>query len=159
MTEEIKARLRKYNSNIEISGRGVVAFGLWTAIKVIIRMVFGAEEIRAGLDVPEAQVDFYMQVIYVTMGFLCVLFMAIHGYVGFCAIRYGRGNRKNKMFLIGALLIAGLSLFFIITDLMEKEITFNTVAELLADCTLFFVMFDMLYSMYMARLTVKKAQG
>ncbi|MCR5343870.1 MAG: hypothetical protein K6E70_10975 [Butyrivibrio sp.] len=161
MTEETKAKIRRYNSNIAVSGRGVFAFGVWTAIKTIISVMFNITDIRNQLrDIPQEEIDNTIKLIYITMFVMCLLVLLIHGYVGISAVRYGRGRRKSKKFRIGAVILVFITISFIISDITSApKAGYVQVAEFVADCTLLFMLIDMLYSMSMARLTVKREQG
>ena len=159
MTEETKAKIRRYNSNIEMSGRGIIAFGLWTAIKIWINLMVNVDTIKQGMDSHDEPIDFYLQVVFVTAGVLCISIIIVNVYVGISAIMYGRGNRKKKTFVIWAVILALLSLIFIVLDIINQEDMFDErIAELLADTTTLFILFDMVYSMIMARLTIKREQ-
>ena len=54
MDNEIKKLTKKYESNMIISGRGMLFFGLWSVFKLVVGYIFGADEIvDTQLDLPE----------------------------------------------------------------------------------------------------------
>lgn len=161
MTEETRAQIRRYNSNIEISGKAVIAFGLWTVAKLFITVVFDINNIRSDIiELLPDQADFLLGITYGLLFAISACILFLNGYVGFSAIRYGRGNRKNKKFVKWAVLLAIITTIFVLIDLKTTDFgDFNRVAEFLADSTLCFIMYDMLLSMKKARSVMKREQG
>ena len=156
MTEETKAKIRRYNSNIENSGRAAIIFGLWTAIKIVLSVFLNVGNIKAEFGNDE-YINEFVNMVYIVTVALAFALLLLHVYVGFCAIRYGRGNRKKKAFKIWAVLLGVISVFFIITDLgYGTSVEYDEIAEFLADSALLFIMIDLLYSMFMAKITIKR---
>ncbi|WP_408071006.1 hypothetical protein [Butyrivibrio sp. JL13D10] len=161
MTEETIAKIRRYNSNIEAGGKGVIAFGIWTVIKTFITIILDSGFVQDSIrDVAPEYSDIYLQGTIVVIISVCIMILILNSYVGLCAIRYGRGNRKNKRFVFWTVVLAVIYWVFVVSDLNNiAGFEFREIAELMADLTLLFILADILYSMHMARITVKKEQS
>ena len=151
---EIKKSIKKCESNIVITGLGVLVFGLWTVLKFIIQTMYGDNGIGVTLDEIKNSSDIAPEVIpVVVFSYVIVIsavIMACHCYVGFKAIGYGRGIRKKWGFLIFAGILAimtawGIPFYFIPKDgYLNKGDT--VIAAALVDITLFYIFMDMIVS-------------
>lgn len=150
---ETKKSIKKCESNITITGLGVLVFGMWSVLKFIIQTIYGVDVSAqlAELDV-ESHEDKLFTMLFVII-FLAIIAFAIllfHSYVGIKAIGYGRGVSSKRGFLIPAGVMAVLNVVSVIMYFRPKDGTLNfddtMIAALLVDITLCYILFDMIFS-------------
>jgi magnesium-transporting ATPase (P-type) len=149
MDNEIKKLTKKYESNMIISGRGMLFLGLWSVFKLVVGYIFGADEIAdTQLDLPEIDEATTELIVWLIIAATCLVIMLFCLYVGIKAIRYGRGIKRKKGFLvivviIGVLNIVGIPGYF--TELNASDWD-SAIASALVDLTFASMSFDMVYS-------------
>ena len=149
MDNEIKKLTKKYESNMIISGRGMLFLGLWSVFKLVVGYIFGADKtIDTQLDLPEIDEAATELIVWLIIAATCLVIMLSCLYVGIKAIRYGRGIKRKKGFLvivviIGVLNIVGIPGYF--TELNTSDWD-SAIASALVDLTFASMSFDMVYS-------------
>ena len=149
MDNEIKKLTKKYESNMIISGRGMLFFGLWSVFKIVVGYIFGADDILdAQVDIPEIDENFVDVVAWVIVAITCLMIILFSLYIGVKAIRYGRGTKRKNGFLvvvaiIGVLNIIGIPGYF--TEISSSDWD-SAIASALVDLTFASMSFDMVYS-------------
>lgn len=96
--------LRRYQNELVIIGGGVIAFGLWSAVRTILTIFFGNDQILQEMgtvtnEFPEYRWVFYVLVflvIFVIIG----LFISIRLFIGSRARREGLGVKKSNLYLV-----------------------------------------------------------
>jgi hypothetical protein len=150
---ETKKNIKKCESNITITGLGVLVFGMWSVLKFIIQTINGVDVSAqlAELDVESHEDKLFIMLF--TIIFLAIIAFAIllfHSYVGIKAIGYGRGVSRKRGFLIPAGVMAVLNVVSVIMYFRPKDGTINfddtRIAALLVDITLCYILFDMIFS-------------
>ncbi len=149
MDNEIKKLTKKYESNMIISGRGMLFLGLWSVFKIVVGYIFGGEELLdASVEIPDVDESFVDVVAWIIIGATCLLIILFSLYIGVKAIRYGRGAKRKNGFLvivalIGILNIVGIPGYF--TGLKTSDWD-SAIASALVDLTFASMSFDMVYS-------------
>ena len=119
-------KLRRYQTNLNISGLGVIAFGGWGLLKVILLLLMDPKAIReaAGMEMGETvNIGTFTAVLL-----LFVLFdFAFRFYIGFSARREAKGKKKNIIYLVIAFLLLIASVISIIIGLVQ--ISFDTIFD------------------------------
>ncbi len=151
---EIKKSIKKCESNIVITGLGVLVFGFWAVLKFIIQTLYGDNgigyelaEIRKSMDV---STEMMSVIVFFYLAVVSVVILACHCYVGFKAIGYGRGLKKKWGFLIFAGFLAVMTAWGIPFYFIPKDGTFTmddtVIAAALVDITLLYIFLDMIIS-------------
>lgn len=149
MDNEIKKLTKKYESNMIISGRGMLFLGLWSAFKLVVGFIFGADDIiDSQLDIAEIDEATTELIVWIIVVATCMVIILLCLYIGINAIRYGRGTKRKKVFLviaaiIGVLNIVGIPGYFTEISISDWD---SAIASALVDLTFASMSFDMVYS-------------
>lgn len=152
MDENIKASLRKYKANMEIGGIALIVLGIWTVLKFVITMFLGeGRNINTvfpdGITTEEDRA--YLTIFIVVAVIVLSVSTIFHGYLGTSAIRFARGKKKSKFFLLWAVVMFGLTFYSFpgyfrnIAD--ETQNTDTTVASFFLDLILCFILIDIIF--------------
>ena len=102
---DTRAKVRRLNSNVVISGTFVIIYGLWTAIKTILSVNYGQESLKnlLGFNMDSLSEEFIWTYTFLILIMLVVMY--IHYRIGISAIRFGKNyvygkKRKRKSFFI-----------------------------------------------------------
>lgn len=154
--KEIKRKIKQYESNMVISGMGVIVFGLWSIIKLLISVIYGSQESRNEiLGLMEGEDALYVNIIMaLIIVILSIIIILIHGYIGIKSIRYGRGTKRNIFFLfiafvLAVLTITGIPNYFKSADTGAydfSKLEDTVVASILVDLAFCYILFDIVYS-------------
>ncbi len=104
--------LRKYQSDLVTGGVGVLMFGLWDIIKIIMMYSFMPEQYGHELDSLPEPVAFFCYFLIFFLVFFTIAFF--HVYVGVCAIAEGTNGKGT-----GGLLYILISFVLAITAISE----------------------------------------
>jgi hypothetical protein len=151
MDDETRKLIKKYESNMIISGRGMLFFGLWDVLKIIVGVLYDSgNEYNRQLKALIAQDEIYGVVMWVAISLACAAVMSFALFIGIRAIMYGRGTRRKNGFLIlvvllGIINIMGIPQYFvqIKEDLTQLDVA---IATILMDLSFASMSFDMVYS-------------
>ena len=137
-----KARLRRYEDDLYVSGTGVIIMGAWGVVKVILGIFFGADsELFLEADsVLEKTAVIILTVILV--GIISALIMKFHVYIGLNAVRAATGKNYKKGYIIGDVILLLLTVVGIISYKDRFSDTKNidsTIASMLVDLTTIYV--------------------
>ena len=144
------ALIRRYNSNIRLSGRFFIFFGLWSVIRVILMFTMDSEfKSAAFADVELAAGDewLFSIILFLLFAVIFIILMGFHLFIGISAIRYSKGKSKNILFLI----LAGLNMIIVLIGIpLNLDTTYYSIASIIAstvvDLTMVFLLFDMIWS-------------
>ncbi|WP_026661562.1 hypothetical protein [Butyrivibrio proteoclasticus] len=164
MDDEIRAQLRKYNSNISISGVFIILYSLWIAIKFYLSIAFGPESFRDYFEMSESEYQEARFILIFVFGFFLFIAILFHVRIGLGGIRFGqlyasssssllgkKGKIKKKGFIIWAIIYFVLTVMSLPSDfigLRDIDTIDTAIATLILDITLSFLLFDMIYSAY-----------
>ncbi len=150
MDEQAKKLIKKYESNIILSGRSMLFFGLWDVFKFLATYLYGeGSELKEDLDVM-IQADLlpdYAEWIVVII--YCLLIFSFNFYIGARAIAYGKGKKRHRVWflvvagLVGLATLTGIPYYF--TDVKITDID-SVIATALMDVVFVYMVFDMIYS-------------
>ena len=141
-----KKRLRRYEDDLNVGGLGVVILGAWDVLKVISHIIMTAKNV---IDLGEFADDERSIAIVVIIGIIAVftllslLVFKIHFYIGMNASRAARGEPYKKGYYIGAiilLVLSALGIFGYFDELKDLENIEVTVASLIVDLTMVYVL-------------------
>lgn len=149
MDNDIRKLTKKYESNMIISGRGMLFFGLWSVFKLLVGYIFGGEKIiDSQMDLAEFDEAATELIVWLIIAVTCLIVILFSLYIGIKAIRYGRGTKRKKGFLvivaiIGIMNIIGIPGYFTEISMSDWD---SAIASALVDLTFVSMSFDMVYS-------------
>ncbi len=149
MDNEIRKLIKKYESNMIISGRGMLFFGLWDTFKLFVSTFFSTTDRYELADILDDLDDEVRGIfIWIVLGIAGFLIISFSLYVGIKAIRYGMGTSRKKGFLIvvavwGIANLTGIPGYF--EDIKASNLD-SAIASALVDLTFVSMSFDMIYS-------------
>ena len=164
MDDDVKARIRRYNRNIETSGIAVIFYSIWAVIKFVVPILLGDEALHEILGFDLETYEEVKDLLYVLIPVLFGITLIVYYYVGRSAIKFARGKKKRRFFAIVALLLLVNTVTYFpayyeeFSDFSNYGDIDTTVASLLVDITLTFILFDMIYSTFMVS-RLKKAEA
>ncbi len=150
---EIKAALARYRKNIEISGKAMIVFAVWSIGKMLLPFLLGQQGLKETFGIIDPEAEKYMAAIIITDIVIFALILLFYTRLGGGAIRYAAGKSNQKGFFVRAVIlmiitVAGLPLYFLLPDFaVVGETMGNTlVTALLLDGTTSLALGDMIYS-------------
>ena len=152
MDEDSKAKLRRYNRNIEISGMAMIFYAYWSVVKFFAPIVIGgtnaAEYIGIDMNDYLANKALAWIAVVLTLGIL----FSVYYFLGKSAVKYARGKKRRKGFIVYAAIVFLVTAIGMI-DYPEELLKIrhisdadSVVASFVVDLTLLFMLFDMMYS-------------
>lgn len=106
----MEEELRKVRSDLVLSGVGVMLFGVWAFVKMILYCLFAKSYVNRLLELGGAEAEMRTVVILVWL-FFAFISMVLYLYIGFCAFREGRSGllrRRGYRFLAVLELLMGV---------------------------------------------------
>ena len=158
----MEAKLRKHRSRLKISGYAVIAFGLWSIIRIFLMRYFDPLSFEAMLgeetDIPR---EFYDEVVFTGLLVFLAFYLLYRFFVGRAAIREGSGNRRKMLYVFFALLYGLIS---VCGDIHYTVLLFSQggrligLTDILVDLSACVAMFEIVYSAAAIRVLEKKAR-
>ncbi len=161
---ETEALLRRYNTNIRLSGKYYIYFGIWSVMRLIAMVTMNSglmDELRRTSIASEnvTMVNIWNSFFYGTIAVLCIGVMLFHIYLGRAAIRYSTGESTKKTFLVFAVIVVIGNVLSFPINLFSQMLTWDDlIATTLVDLTVSFLLLDMVYSAWRVS-HLKKMRG
>ena len=102
---------RKYQTNLLFSGLAIIAFGLWSAVKLIVYLTLRPEQITAILHVDGLDAFTLRIVTIIAFGGIIFFSLLLHFFIGSSAVRDARRKTKLRVPYIIVSVLYALSLF------------------------------------------------
>lgn len=118
----IKRELRRNQSTLAAVGLGVIAFGVWSVIKVVLMMTLNADGFfeTLGLDELAAEGRGSRILGFAVVGVLLAFDLLLRLFIGLRARREGLARKKaGVIYLVLACLLAVASVYSDVTELIE----------------------------------------
>ena len=152
MDEDTEALIRRLKSNIKLSGRYYILFGLWGSLRIFLEITLN-KELYHEIFPPEvlAEYDIWLVRLVMVLFFAVIFFimMSLHLFIGMGAIRYCKGRSRKKTFAYAALLMSVIIFTGIVSRFIGPEkLTPSAVGSILLDVTVIFLLMDMVYSTF-----------
>ncbi|MCR5734754.1 MAG: hypothetical protein K6G22_09140 [Lachnospiraceae bacterium] len=152
MNTKSDIKTRKYRNNIEVSGRATMILGAWFVAKFILSILLGAESLTKLFGFTGLEPVLYWNLCIALLVVLITLIFLLYIYIGRSAVKYARGQKKNRFFLIITAIFAIMNIWGIpwyFTMDYYKELSLSTrVASAFVDISSVFISFDMIFSAY-----------
>ena len=111
--QEIERRLRKSQNNLVVIGYGVIAFGVWSVIKIVLYTALNTDINMLSAEGETVPVEVFWFIMLIFLAFE----LSLRLYVGFSAVYEGRGRKKRFGYIILALLMALTSFALVAANL------------------------------------------
>ena len=165
INSEERIQSRRYKNNMIYSGMGFIVFGAWTAVRSFMTLTMNPEVyayLTESLDRESFSEPMMKLVIGLIFAMFIIALLLVHVYIGRSAIKYAKGKKKSKFFIVFTVLTA-IYMIISIDDYFDPAIaegldTGDTgLAAFFVDMTMLFMLVDMLYSAFrLWRLKAKK---
>jgi len=158
-----KMRLRRDENTLTVVGSGVILFGVWTVVKMVLQEINRFPEFMAELGADElgfeetglADMGLDPKLLATVVAFTVVIIvflmdLALRVFVGLSARAEGRGRPQGRLYLILAgllLVLSGLSFVsYVITYFSHSEYVVDADAAILVELTSFITLLQMIIS-------------
>lgn len=151
-------KLRRYRASLVTDGIGIITFGLWSIIKIIMTLLMQPFDLQLSdsetiSDPTERMLVIVFAVVFVIISVAIIL--GIHMFVGLSAYREGRNGKKGSFYIVAAGLMAificlTMTLYFVSTD-GGQTVSLTSIAAFIIDLTTVILLLDMIYAAFMSR--------
>ena len=158
-----KMRLRRDENTLTVVGSGVILFGVWTVVKMVLQEINRFPEFMAELGADElgfeetglADMGLDPKLLATVVAFTVVIIvylmdLGLRVFVGLSARAEGRGRPQGRLYLILAgllLVLSGLSFVsYVITYFSHSEYVVDADAAILVELTSFITLLQMIIS-------------
>ena len=158
-----KMRLRRDENTLTVVGSGVILFGVWTVVKMVLQEINRFPELMAELGVDELGFEetgladlgldpnlLAMAVAFTVVIIVYLMDLGLRVFVGLSARAEGRGRPQGRLYLILAgllLVLSGLSFVsYVITYFSHSEYVVDADAAILVELTSFITLLQMIIS-------------
>ena len=161
---DYERELRRHQNTLIIIGLGVIAFGIWSIIKMVMLLLLAPDtlfELMAPKTETEVSKQTMMIIVVSLVAFFLLIDLALRLYVGRSAIREARTGKKRITYLIIAGLIAALNASSLSTPFIYGTQYYlsglDMVVTFLIDLTSFIVLIELIRSGVKVRQLRKEA--
>lgn len=153
------AKTRRLENNLVTLGTGIIAFGLWAFIKLILTVVFlGSAYFE---DSPEER----RLAVMIATWVVAVLTLLMYVWLGLSARAEGNGKKKKPvyLFVVGIISVYGfvmilLEVFLMITKFNKIDDPFSLFITIIIDVTRMIFLIELIYSSVTLRKIRKQAR-
>lgn len=91
----MEEELRRVRSDLMLSGVGLMLFGIWDFVKMLLYCLFAGDRVDQLLEVSELEPEWriFVEAIWMFSAFVSML---LYLYVGFCAFREGKSGKLRR---------------------------------------------------------------
>lgn len=169
MNSDTGAELRRVRDNLRSDGAGYILFGVWGVLKILITVTMNKPFLEKIMEEMEFEADDDLErmvaniVMFIFFAIIALITLLVHLYIGLGAVRYSKGTKKKKGFLVAAVIliiltIHGITGYFDPGDYRDDDYD-SLFASVLVDLTAIFLLVDMLYSVYRIKRMEKLSVG
>ena len=141
------AKTRRLENNLVTLGTGIIAFGLWAFIKLILTVLFLGSAFFE--DSPEER----RLAVMIATWVIAVLTLLMYVWLGLSARAEGNGKKKKPvyLFVVGIISVYGfvmilIEVFIIITKFNEIGDPFSLFITIIIDVTRMIFLIELIYS-------------
>ena len=153
------AKTRRLENNLVTLGTGIIAFGLWAFIKLLLTVMFLGSAYFA--DSPEEQ----RLAVVIATWVVAVLTLLMYVWIGLSARAEGKGKRKKPvyLFVVGMISVYGfvmilIEVYFIITEFNRITDPLTLFISTVIDVTRMIFLIELIYSSVSLRRISKQAR-
>lgn len=148
----MKAKTRRLENNLVTLGTGIIAFGLWAFIKLLLTVFFLGNTYFKDTAKEDRLAALIATVV------VAVLMLLIYVWLGLSARAEGKGKKKNPFYLIVVGLISlfnivtiPLSILYLLTEFNEIEDPLTVFVTIIIDVTRIIFLIQLIYSSVLLR--------
>ena len=164
---------RRHLNSLMISGKAMIALGIWTTLRVVLTMLLGENNLRKFImqyvidneivvdDINEFGINIIIVVLFVMILVISLIAFSINYIAGIGAYREGKGLKKGNVYIFFIVLILISTLWFYVARLLpaspqavqevQGETFLNEQGSVLLDFTQMMICVDVLYAMIKSR--------
>ncbi len=128
---EKQQELRKSYNSLMICGKALIAFGAWTALRVILSMLLGDPNLRSFVEAnmqslgvsEEVPVELIMVIFFVIVLIICLIAFLINYIAGHGAYVEGKTRKKGTVYIIVTELLLIMTFSAIISPFLPEPRT------------------------------------
>ncbi len=138
-----KAKLRRYEDDLNVSGTGIVIMGAWSIVKLIMDLFLESKEYFAFEADSKFEYAFGVTFVLIFVAIISLIVIKIHLYIGLNAIKASKGREHKKGYFAGSviiLIIMVLCLLFYIEKFQDIDNIDTTISALLVDLTTIYIL-------------------
>lgn len=152
----MQPKLRKYQDDLRTSGLGVIAFGIWSVIKMVLTFLLVPEYWQQLKTIAGPSLDILIYVFVI--GSLIAIEIGIRLLIGLSARSEGNGGKKRNLYIAADIILMLISAASIVAvAVLPGEASFiERAASIIFEGSSFFVMLRLLISVYKVRSLAKK---
>ena len=129
--EEPGVKYRRIRNVLSTAGFGVIAFGIWSIIRVVLRVAFSRQaqpdidpnELDSMISQPGDDVKTFLLVLLILVIVFAAIEIALRLFVGLSARSEGRGKKKSIAYVI----VAGILIPYYILSVIYNFMSFDYV--------------------------------
>ena len=158
LNSEVSVKLRRYRASLVTDGVGIITFGLWSIIKMIVTVLMqpvdvGLSSIETISDPTEKLLVIVIAIVFVLI--IVAIILGIHLYIGISSYREGLHGKKGSFYLVAAGFLAfiiciSMTLYFVSPD-DSQALTITSIAAFIIDLTTVILLLDMIYAAFKSR--------
>ncbi len=148
----MEAKKRRLENNLVTLGTGIIAFGLWAFIKLLLTVFF-----LGNAYFKDTAEEDRLAALIVTL-VVAVLMLLMYVWLGLSARAEGKGKKKNPFYLIVVGLISlfnivtiPLSILYLLTEFNEIEDPLTVFVTIIIDVTTMIFLIQLIYSSVLLR--------
>lgn len=148
----MEAKKRRLENNLVTLGTGIIAFGLWAFIKLLLTVFF-----LGNAYFKDTAEEDRLAALIVTL-VVAVLMLLLYVWLGLSARAEGKGKKKNPFYLIVVGLISlfnivtiSLSILYLLTEFNEIEDPLTVFVTIIIDVTTMIFLIQLIYSSVLLR--------
>ena len=148
----MEAKKRRLENNLVTLGTGIIAFGLWAFIKLLLTVFF-----LGNAYFKDTAKEDRLAALIVTL-VVAVLMLLMYVWLGLSARAEGKGKKKNPFYLIVVGLISlfnivtiPLSILYLLTEFNEIEDPLTVFVTIIIDVTTMIFLIQLIYSSVLLR--------
>ncbi len=161
----MEKKLRRYRGSLVTNGIGIIVFGVWSILKLVLSLVIDPLDLNiAGDEYTTDQLADTIALVIVVIIFIIILtiVLLVHLYVGFSAYKEGIYGKKGSFYLVLVVIMALIDCCTLVLYLLPKDYSTNDsqvqFAAFIIDITTVVVLIDTLYTAIMSRKLAKQLE-
>lgn len=158
----MQRELRKYENSLSVSGLVVILFGLWSVLKLGLRLVFSTLGLMNPTEDTIVDPEIQKGFLYLAIAILAVLILelGLRLYIGLTARAESRGKKKTVVYLIIAVLLAAYSVYSLVALIRSFAAVdfFESLVSVLVELSGLFALAELIFSSIKVKQIRKKME-
>lgn len=164
---EITRKIRRYRNTLYITGSGISALGLWSALRFVLGLMNSPQTLLTPEITENISGIVGVLVVLVALALVIAPLLGLYLFVGKKAREEGLGKKKNSFYIALIVLLASIHIFSIIYCFMGligiipfmQDSIIGLIVSMIVDATAAVTLGEMCMSAVMIRIYEKKNTG